>query len=76
MDEIETVLKFASTMTWKGKRGVVKLITDTYEIGIKLTSKAMALVETQIQRLTNSSPADFPELGRWFVDINFAFIAE
>ncbi len=46
MDEIETLLKFASTMTWKRKRPVVKLITDTYETGIKLTSKAMALVET------------------------------
>jgi hypothetical protein len=33
-------------MTWKRKRPVVKLITDTYETGIKLTSKAMALVET------------------------------
>jgi hypothetical protein len=45
LDEIETLLKFASTMAWKRKRPVVKLITDTYETGIKLTSKAMALVE-------------------------------
>ena len=76
MDEIETGLKFTSTMTWKGKRAVVKLITDTYETGIKLTSKTMALVETQIQRLSNYNLAGFPDLGRWFVDINWAFIAQ
>lgn len=76
LDEIDTVLKFASTMTWKGKSPVVKLITDTYETGVKLTKKAMALLETQIQRLTNSKQADFPNLGRWFVDINWASNAQ
>ena len=74
LDEIETVLKFDSTMNRKGKRAVVKLITDTYETGIKLTSKAMAIVETAIQGLTNSSQAEFPDLGRWFVHINWGFI--
>ncbi len=39
LDEIETALKFAQTMTWKGKHPIVKLITETYEKGVKLTKK-------------------------------------
>jgi hypothetical protein len=41
LDEIETALKFAKTMTWKGKHPIVKLINKTYEKGVKLTKKAM-----------------------------------
>ena len=41
LDDIETALKFAETMTWKGKHPIVKLVTETYEKGVKLTQKAM-----------------------------------
>jgi hypothetical protein len=61
LDQISTVLHFAQTMTWKGQHPVVKLVTQTYQTGVKLTKQAMAEVENQIQRL--------PELSKWFIDL-------
>jgi len=61
LDEIETVVKLAQTMTWMGKHPAVTLVTQTYQTGVKLTQKAMAHVETQIQRLTNSTREGLPE---------------
>lgn len=70
LDEVDTALNFAKNMTWKGKHPVaVKLITQTYETGVKLTNKAMSAIEEQIERLTNSTNEKFPNLGKWFVDI-------
>jgi Rhodopirellula transposase DDE domain len=69
LDEIETALNFAKTMTWKGKHPVVKLVTQTYETGVKLTNEAMSDLEKQIERLTNSTHEKFSNLGKWFVDI-------
>ena len=72
LDEIETVVKFAQTMTWKGQHPVVQLVTQTYQTGVKLTKQAMAEVETQIQRLTSLVVnAEELNLGKWFVDILF-----
>ncbi len=67
LDTVETVVKFAQTMTWKGKAPVVRLLTTTYPTGVRLTKQAMAEVETHIQRLTG--------LERWFVDISCAMPA-
>lgn len=61
LDTIDTVLNFARTMTWKGKPPTVKLLTKTYQAGVKLTQKAMAALEQKISRL--------PHLEKWFVDI-------
>jgi hypothetical protein len=61
LDSIDTVIQFATTMTWKGKGPVVELVTTTYQTGVKLTREAMQMVEAQIQRL--------PGLDKWFVDI-------
>ena len=61
LDSIDTVLQFASTMTWNGKHPVVELVTTTYQTGVTLTKDAMEAVETQLKRL--------PALGKWFVDI-------
>jgi transposase len=69
LDEIETALRYASSMTWNGKAPVVKLVTTTYETGVKLTNKAMARIENQIERLSNFTQENLPNLGRWFVDI-------
>jgi len=69
LDEVETALNFAENMTWKGKHPIVKLVTQTYESGVKLTKKAMSEIERQIQRLTNSTHEKFPNLGKWFIDI-------
>lgn len=61
LDSVETVVEFARTMTWQGRRPVVTLVTTTYAKGVKLTEEAMAEVERQLSRL--------PGLEKWFVDI-------
>ncbi len=61
LDSVDTVIQYASTMTWKGKHPVVELVTTTYQTGVKLTKKAMKVVETQLERV--------PSLDKWFVDI-------
>jgi len=61
LDSIDTVLRFAATMTWKGTHPLVALVTTTYQTGVTLTKEAMEAVEAQIKRL--------PHLGKWFVDI-------
>lgn len=38
-------LNFAASMTWKGKHPIVKLVTQTYSTGVKLTKKAMSKIE-------------------------------
>jgi Rhodopirellula transposase DDE domain len=70
LDEIDTVLKFAQSMTWNGHNPVVKLVTQTYQSGVKLTKLAMAEVETQIQRLREFEvEGKHLNLGKWFIDI-------
>ncbi len=61
LDTVDAVIQYARTMTWKGKHPVVELVTTTYQTGVKLTKKAMKVVETQLQRV--------PHLHKWFVDI-------
>jgi len=61
LDTVDTVRRFAETMTWTGVRPVVEGVTTTYKTGVKLTKAAMAVVEAQVARL--------PHLERWFVDI-------
>ena len=64
LDTIDTALNFARTMTWKGKPPTVKLMTKTYQTGVKLAKKTMLALEEKISRL--------PDLEKWFVDISFA----
>ncbi len=61
LESVETVIRFAQSMTWKGVRPLVELVTTTYKTGVKQTTEAMATLETQVERL--------PELEKWFVDI-------
>ncbi len=61
LDSIDTVLQVAATMTWKGLRPIVDLVTTIYKTGVKLTNEAMGALETQVARL--------PQLEKWFVDI-------
>ena len=61
LDTVDSVIQFASTMTWKGVHPVVKLVTKTYETGVALTKDAMNAIEARIQRL--------PNLEKWFVEI-------
>jgi len=61
LDTIETVLKFAQTMTWNGEHPVIKLMKKAYRTGVSLTKKAMAELEKRFERL--------PGLEKWFVRI-------
>jgi hypothetical protein len=61
LDSVDTVLRFAQTLTWKGQHPIVQLVTGVYQTGVKLVKKAMAVYEARLQRL--------PGLERWFVDI-------
>ena len=61
LESVETVIEFASTMTWKGAHLLVEVVTTSYQSGVKLTKEAMAKVEQQVERL--------PKLEKWFVDI-------
>jgi len=61
LDSVETVVHFARSMTWKGKRPTVELVTKTYPLGVRLKQKAMAVLETQVRRLVG--------LDKWFVEI-------
>ena len=70
LNDVETVLRFAQSMTWKGKQPTVTLVTETYKTGIRLTKPQMAIYESQIQRLSNTEQEDLPNLGKWFVDIS------
>jgi Rhodopirellula transposase DDE domain len=45
LDSVDAVIQYASTMTWKGNHPVVTLVTTTYQTGVKLTKKAMKVVE-------------------------------
>lgn len=61
LDSVDTVLRFASTLTFKGKHPVVTLVEKIYHTGVKLTQQAMEQIEEQIYRL--------PTLKKWFVEI-------
>ncbi len=62
LETIDTVLKFAQTMKWKGVHPVVvELVKKTYKTGVKLTRKEMDALEKRFERL--------PGLVKWFVKI-------
>ena len=69
LDSVEAVLGVARTMTWRGERAVVKLVGRIYETGVRLSQKAMRVLEERFERLAG--------LERWFVRIvpqpQFAF---
>jgi len=62
LDSLDAVLGFAATMTWKGRRPQVAVVTTTYERGVTLTKEAMTDVETRLSRHAT--------LGKWFIDIH------
>jgi hypothetical protein len=62
LDELDTVVRFAESMTWRGKHPVVEVVTTIYKTGVRLTQMAMAELETRIKRL--------PSLEKWFVEIS------
>ena len=61
LDSLDTVLNFAHSMCWKQQSPIVHLVHGVYHTGVKLTQKAMNLLETRLERLTG--------LEKWFVII-------
>src|SRR2546430_12655678 len=50
LDSLDAVLGFATTMTWKGRRPQVAVVTTPYARGVTLTTAAMAAVEAHLTR--------------------------
>jgi hypothetical protein len=61
LDSRQTVLRLASTMTWKTSSPIVKFVDKVYRTGVALSQQAMAALETRFDRL--------PTLPKWFVRI-------
>ncbi len=65
--DVETMLKWAKSMTWKGIHPVVELSRKGYQKGIALGKKAMQAVESRLER--------HPELPKWDILIRPASTA-
>lgn len=61
LDSMETVVRFAQSMTWQEKSPIVKTVQKIYATGKKLSQKTMSLLEKCFEREEN--------LGKWFVQI-------
>ncbi|CDN12746.1 hypothetical protein RintRC_5093 [Richelia intracellularis] len=48
--DLEVMLSWASSMTWKGLYPILSLSKTVYQKGISLTKKAMKQVESRLQR--------------------------
>jgi hypothetical protein len=64
LDSVEAVVGYAESMTWKKQHPAVRLVTQVYESGVRLSKKAMKAVEERLIRL--------PHLPSWFIDIRHA----
>jgi hypothetical protein len=62
MDSIQALVRFAESMTWKGKPPRVSVVETVYHKGVRLKSKEMKALESEVVRLTG--------LGKWFVEIH------
>jgi hypothetical protein len=63
LDTVKAVVGYTESMTWKQKHPAVRLVTKVYELGVKLSKKAMRAVEARISRNK--------DLPSWFMDIRF-----
>lgn len=50
LDSTETVLKWASTMTWKGISPIIQLLDKAYEKGLSIAKKAFRKIEERFHR--------------------------
>jgi hypothetical protein len=62
LDSVESVLRFAGSMTWKGKKPFVKFTEKIYETGKKVEKEVMTIYESMIDRAEG--------IEKWFVTIN------
>lgn len=61
LTDLQTIVGFAQSMTWRGLAPIVHVVNQTYATGRRLTQALMNEVEAQLSR--------FEALGRWFIDI-------
>jgi transposase len=50
LTDVQTMLAWAQSMTWKGGQPIIKLSQQTYEKGVFLTQKAMQGIEKRLER--------------------------
>ena len=62
LTDVDTMLEWARTMTWKSVHPVVELSHTVYEKGVTLTKEAMRAVETRLVRN--------PQLPKWDIFIS------
>ena len=62
MDSVETTIRFAGSMTYNGKKPVVKLTKELYKTGVKVGEKAMEKYNEFVERM--------PSLKKWFLTIS------
>jgi len=62
--EVETMVEWAKSMTWKGIHPIVALSRKVYQKGVALSKRAMHAVEARLAR--------HPELPRWDILIHLA----
>jgi hypothetical protein len=55
--EVETMVEWAKTLTWKGLDPIVELSRKVYQKGVALSKRAMQAVEARLAR--------HPELPKW-----------
>ncbi|MGF1497496.1 MAG: hypothetical protein ACFB8W_11820 [Elainellaceae cyanobacterium] len=62
LDSVETTLRWAGNMTWKGLHLAVHHVTDVYQKGIKVDAKTLASFRVDWH------PSE--DLPRWAITIN------
>jgi hypothetical protein len=60
--DVETMLEWAKSMTWKGLHPMVELSRQVYQKAVTLSKKAMREVEARLERQ--------PELPKWDILIH------
>ena len=59
LDSLAAVYGYAKSMTWKGIHPIVKIIEKSYEKGVKISKKAMEVLNLGFTRLKG--------LEKWFI---------
>lgn len=59
LDSLNTAYSYAKSMKWKGRNPVVKIVEEIYKKGVKISKKAMNILDSGFERLKG--------LERWFV---------
>ena len=56
--DIETMVEWARSMTWKGMHPIVELSRKIYQKGVTLSKKAMRAVEARLERISELPNSD------------------